>query len=212
MDHVSRPLLGLLAAAVAVFALYYVALKPTNNSGGSAASGPSAPALKSAVDKARGAVATSNAASVAHGGTVPGSTTPAPTATTPQSAASAASTTAASSTHLKLQTTPRQRLDAVQSALKAKKTLALLFYNPLAADDRAVKGELASVPAHGGKVFAQAIPVDELSRYPVVTQQVPITVTPTLVLIDSHQQASTIVGFADRFEISQRVSDTLPGK
>jgi hypothetical protein len=203
MDQVSRPLLGLLAAAVAVFALYFLALKPgSSTSGGSAATGQSPAALSSAVNKARGAVAASNAASVAHGGTIPATS----------SATTAPSTTVQSgpsSTHLKLATSPKSRLDSVQKALKAKQTLALLFYNPLAADDRAVKGELASVPVHGGKVFKLAIPVSELSRYPVVTQQVPITSTPTLVLINPNQQASTIVGFSDRFEIAQRVADAL---
>jgi hypothetical protein len=38
---------------------------------------------------------------------------------------------------------------------------------------------------------------------------VPVQVSPTLVLIDKARQASTIVGFADRFEIAQRVADAL---
>ena len=38
------------------------------------------------------------------------------------------------------------RLSAVQRAMHAHKVVALLFYNPAAADDRAVKQELAAVP------------------------------------------------------------------
>lgn len=207
MDQVSRPLLGLLAAAVAFFALYYVALKPSSSTRNSAANGPSTSQLKAAVDKAHGAGAASNAARAAHGGTIaeataaPRATNAAPTATAP---------VPPSSTRLKL-ATAGERLDAVQQALKAKKTLALLFYNPQAADDRAVKSELGSVPGDGGRVFKLAVPISELSQYPVVTQQVPVTSTPTVVLISSTRQASTIVGFADRFEIAQRVADALHG-
>jgi hypothetical protein len=103
----------------------------------------------------------------------------------------------------------RQRLDVVGRALKANKVVALLFYNPLAADDKAVKAELALVPVHGGRVVKLAVPLSELARYTVVTNQVPVSVSPTLVLIDPDQQAATIVGFSDRFEIAQRVSDAL---
>jgi hypothetical protein len=51
--------------------------------------------------------------------------------------------------------------------------------------------------------------VSELARYAVVSNQVPVSFSPTLVLIDRSGQASTIVGFADRFEIAQRVADAL---
>jgi ABC-type phosphate/phosphonate transport system permease subunit len=94
-------------------------------------------------------------------------------------------------------------------ALTAGKVLALLFYNPPATDDRAVKRELASVPTHKGRVLKLALPLNDLARYSVVTDQVPVMVSPTLVLINRNHQASTIVGFADRFEISQRVADAL---
>ena len=77
MPHVSRPLIALLVGTVAFFALWIVALKPQTSGNGSGGKAP----LQSAVDKAHAAVAQSNAASVAHGGTV--ATTP----TTPKTAA-----------------------------------------------------------------------------------------------------------------------------
>jgi hypothetical protein len=108
-----------------------------------------------------------------------------------------------------LPATPVARIALVERALRSKKVLALLFYNGAAADDRAVKQELASVPAHKGHVVKLAVPLSELAQYTVVTNQVPVSSSPTLVLIDRTQHASTIVGFADRFEISQRVDDVL---
>jgi hypothetical protein len=97
----------------------------------------------------------------------------------------------------------------VAHALQTGKVLALLFYNPAATDDRAVKQELAAVPTHSGKVVKIAVPVNRLAQYGVITNQVQVQVSPTLVLIDKSRQASTIVGFADRFEIAQRVADAL---
>ena len=64
----------------------------------------------------------------------------------------------------------------------------------------------------GSAVVKLAVPLSELARYPVVTTQVPVSESPTLVLIDRAQQATTIVGFADRFEIAQRVDDALAAK
>ena len=171
MGNVSRPLIGLLVATVALFAVWTVALKPSS-SPQSARPGPT-PAR-------------------------PGSVTLAKSATRP----------AAAVRHV-VARPARNRLDAVSRALTAHKVLALLFYNPAATDDQAVKHELAAVPPHGRAVFKLAVPLTELTRYTVLTSQVPVNVSPTLVLIDRHRRASAIVGFADRFEIEQRVLDAV---
>jgi hypothetical protein len=195
MDHVSRPLLAVLVATVAFFALWIVALKPgssstTGKSGGSGV-------YQSAIDQAHRAVATSNAASAAEGGKV--ATTAAPSAVARPQAAPGART---------VHVVPGGRA-AVERALQTGKVLALLFYNPAATDDRAVKQELAAVPAHAGRVVKFVLPLSQLASYSVVTGQVPVQASPTLVLVGRNRQASTIVGFADRFEIAQRVADAL---
>ena len=100
----------------------------------------------------------------------------------------------------------------VVNALRAHKVVAALFYNYRAADDRAVKHELATISTHGGQVFKLSIPLRELSYYPVITLQVPVTGSPTLVIIDGTQHARTIVGFAAQFEIEQRIVDALSVK
>jgi hypothetical protein len=238
MGHVSRPLIGLLVATVAFFAVWTLALKPSSSgSGGSGSSG--AGSSQSAIDKAHQAVTTANKASVAHGATVvtstphpaattpttPAATTPAPTtpaATTPAATTPAASspTKAASgpttstkpssgSPTTAAQGTAKDRSAAVTQALRAHKVVAMLFFNPLGSDDRAVKRELSTIPVHGGKVVKLAVPLRELSRYEIVTSQVPIESSPTLVLIDRSHQASTIIGYASRFEIAYRVDDAL---
>ncbi len=197
MGNVSRPLIGLLVATVALFAVWTVALKPTS-SGSSSSSGST---YQSAIAKAHQAVAISAAANAARGGVVASGwagshSTP---ATNPAPIARAVHVAPAT----------RHRLDAVSRALNEHEVLALLFYNPAAADDQAVKQELAAVPAHGRSLLKLAVPLSELTRYVVVTSQVPVNISPTLVLIDRHRQATTIIGFADRFEIEQRLRDAL---
>jgi hypothetical protein len=150
--------------------------------------------------------------------TKPATTTPStnPTATTHTTA-----TTHATVTTHKTVTRPRaasavhgaaQRQAVVVRALRERKVIALLFYNHLAADDRAVKRELAVVPTHGGKVVKLAVPLNELARYGIVTRQVPVTQSPTLIIIDRSHKAWTVVGYATEFEISQRVTDALAVK
>lgn len=236
MTQVSRPLIGLLVATVAAFAVWTVALKPSSSSNSSSGSSTGLGAYQSAIAKAHQAVATSNATSVAHGGTIATATSPATaTATTPAAgtapAAISATASPAASAHATKATTAAavsaaarvrqaalarqaaravaRNVNTVEQALRQNKVLALLFFNPLAADDRAVKAELAAVSTHGTKVVKLAVPITELSHFTAVTNQVPVNGSPTLVLIDRARQATTIVGFASLFEIQQRVADAL---
>jgi hypothetical protein len=101
------------------------------------------------------------------------------------------------------------RLASVQHALRSRRVLALLFYNPAAPDDRAIHQELAGVATHGGRVFKLAIPVNEIGRYTSITEELSVNLSPTLVLVAPDRQTDEIVGYADPFEISQRVNDAL---
>jgi hypothetical protein len=212
MDNVSRPLIALLVGTVAFFALWLVALKPSSSSSSGSSQG-NLGTYQSAIDKAHQAVGISNKASVAHGGTVaptagkPASRTPARTTASPSVTVKPAPSKPATPAHNPA--AARHRLDVVTRALDAKHVVAMLFYNPAATDDRAVKQELATVPSHGKRVVKLAVPISELARYTVVTNQVPVNESPTLVLIDAARHATTIVGFADGFEISHRVDDAL---
>jgi hypothetical protein len=199
MDNVSRPLIALLVGSVAFLALWLVALKPSSSSttGNSGGLGQ----YQSAINKAHQAAATSNAASAAQGGTVA-------TTSTGDAARSQAAPRTPVAHPVKVHVTPNTP-GAVAHALAAHRVVALLFYNPAATDDRAVKQELATVPTHAGEVVKMSVQVSRLANYSLVTNQVPVQVSPTLVLIDKARQASTIVGFADRFEIAQRVADAL---
>jgi hypothetical protein len=231
MANVSRPLIALLVGTVAFFALWLVALKPHSPTSGSSSSGVGQ--FQGPINAAKGVQKTVDTSAAKDGGTSgrtvsPASATPAkastttatpaatttPTATTPAATTPAATTPAATTpaaTTISSSTPPaaKVRLTTVQQALKSHKVIALLFYNPAAPDDRSVKQELRSIPTHRGAVVKLTVPLSELSRYTAITDQVQVQYSPTLVLIDREANASTIVGFADTFEIAQRLEDAL---
>ncbi|HWE33748.1 MAG TPA: hypothetical protein VG410_09695 [Solirubrobacteraceae bacterium] len=221
----SRPLIGLLVGTVAFFALWLVALKPSSSSNGSS---QALGRYQNAINAAHNVVKASNGAAAAHGGNVAtSSAAPAHPATAPAApgtaanAASAAVTAGAAKRSNSQPHAPKApakgavthtgatRLSIVDGALRHHRVIVMLFYNPAAADDRAVKQELASVPGRNGRVVKLAVPISEVSDYLVVTNQVNVTQSPTLVLINRAAQASTIVGFADTLEIVQRVDDVM---
>jgi hypothetical protein len=216
------------------FALWMFALKPgsSNNSSGGASSSQGLGGFKSDIQKAHQAVATSNASNAASGnenatsssgGTSASQSTATATKTTASSSAkpSTSSTAKTSSTattkpakHAAARTKIQHHslaanLKTVEAAVNAHKVVALLFYNPQAADDEALKRELASVPTHRGHVVKLEIPLNEAANFTAVTQQVPVNLSPTLVLVSRTGAATEIVGYSDPFEIDQRVDDAL---
>jgi hypothetical protein len=239
MSHVPRPLLGLLVATVVFFALWLVALKPsssgTSSGPGLGQYQPAINAAKASVAAQNRAAAAANATSgAATTSATPASgavtaakaatttpTTPATAATSATGAKASGATKAtaraksASRTHTAKPAaatspaTPTQRVNLVDRALSKHKVLALLFYNPAAADDQAVRQELRTIPTRRGRVVKLAIPVSEVANYPVLTNQVPIESSPTLVIIDRAAQAFMLTGFATGFEIAHRVDDAL---
>jgi hypothetical protein len=198
---------------VVFFALWLTVLKPSSS--GSAGS-PALGQYQPAINAAKASAASQNAAAAAAGNTIssrsakPAATTTKPAATTTKPAATAAKPAAtAAKPATSTPATPTQRMNVVDRALADHKALALLFYNPAAPDDQAVKRELESIPTRRGLVVKLAIPLSEVASYPVVTTQVLIQTSPTLVLVDRGAQAFTLVGFADGFAISRWVNDAL---
>lgn len=218
----SRPLIALLVVAVVFFALWTTVLRSSLTG---SQQGHAAP-LSSAIAAAHAAVNTSNAASVAHGRTVPqpAPAAPASTATRPQGAGTSGSTaTTRAQTATTVRRTPPQapsrarsrtaagREHAVERALRTNEVIALLFYNSRGADDLAVRAELAGISVRGARILKLAVPLEELSRYPAVTNQVPVVQSPTLVLIDGSHRAHLLVGYTTGFELAQRITDALAG-
>jgi hypothetical protein len=228
VGSVPRPLIALLVGTVAFFGLWITALKPSS-------SGPGAQhglgTYQTAINKACSVPGLAHAEGCPQHSSTPTPSTSAPTtppaggaasagsgaAGAPGSPAGQAQSKSTNSAKPGTRVAPNANVNAqagfaaVQAGLREHKVLALLFYNPSSADDRAVHQELASVPTHSGAVVKLAVPLQELSKYSALLNQVPVNFSPTLVLIDRARQADEIMGFADTFEIAQRVAAAVGG-
>jgi len=226
MGSLPKPLIGLLLGTVAFFAIWMVALKPSSSSSNGGSQGGLGQ-YQSAIDKAHQAVTTSNQANAKLGAptaTTQATTTPAvKTAVKPATKVAAKPATKATdkpTTKAKAGKPTAQSAAAaaaadaknVAAAIRAGKVVAILFYNDAAADDRAMKSELAAIPTHHGQVVKVAVPVSQLIQFSGLTQSVDINTAPELVLIDRTHQASTLIGYADGVEIAQRIDDALTAK
>lgn len=229
----SKPLLGLLVVTVIVALLWMVALKPGAGSAGPTGSraGGGLGAYQSAIDRARASAAAQNRAAAA-GGARPAGTAPAPRskAAAPPTSAAAPSARAAGRgrvriRHAKIAASGHPSSGTsvsgvsgvtgvsggpaqVSAALADERVVAILFYNPGAADDRAERAELLALPA-SRRVLRLAVPIADVAQYSEITQQLPIGSSPTLVIVDPRHQATLITGFASAFEIAGRIAQAL---
>jgi hypothetical protein len=92
------------------------------------------------------------------------------------------------------------------SALADHKILAVLFWNPKAADDRAVRAQLRSV-ATGKDVVVHVAPVTDVARYQAIAGGVDVQQSPTLVVVDRNLQAEALVGYSHASAIAQAIDD-----
>lgn len=114
--------------------------------------------------------------------------------------------------HAKAVAATHRSVRTVRTALRQHKAVAIGFVDPNTADARAVARELSHVSRFHGRAVAVAVPLVQLSSFPFITNRVQVTVAPTVVIVDPHRRATTIVGFADRGEIEQRLADALAVK
>lgn len=182
--------------AVLVFAaLWFVALKPK-------------PVEEVAADPAPAAESATPAQSSA------ATETPAPAAAEPKTTAKAEAetpkaTTAKESTAKKSGAKAKTGADRVLADLDAGRTVVLLVWDGKSADDRSVRRAVSRVDRHGGKVRTHVVSLSKLSSYEAITKGVPITESPTVLVIDRQRQARTISGLTVKGEIDDAVDRAL---
>jgi hypothetical protein len=229
-----------LAATLLLLVVWFVALRPkpaTHDQSAATppaaspatpaptgATAPGAAGLGRAVEKAHGAVTTANGDAAraeqtnADGAAV---TRAAPSAAQPAASArtgagAAAQRASKTATHHAAAAAHRRaagaQVLAVKRALRHHRAIAIAFVDPRTADARAVAGEMRHVSHFGGRAMTLAVPLSSLSDYAFITKSVEVTVAPTVVIVDRHHRATTIVGFADRGEIEQRIADALAAR
>ena len=214
MSQISPPLRIALIAAVAFLAVWMVALRPSGEepaaetspapAGNVATGAPAQSAPGTAVQSAQNAAAATEGAAAARAGEA------APATAAAGTAAQAGSTQAAPVEAGDPKAAKESGLPTpVLRAIADEKVMVLLFWNPRAADDRAVRREVRALPSHRGRVFTHVANIKNVSRYASITRGVNLAQSPTTVVVDAKLGATPLVGFADRAEIDQVVSDAL---
>jgi hypothetical protein len=214
VEQLSLPYRIALVALVVVGGLWFVVLRP--KSGGEATTPPATTApgvtgLKNDVNKAKGAVATSNAAaarSEAAANAVGGSgTTSTPAATPSAPASSAPRATKPAKPTLAADAAPGDPSRPLLADIDAGKVAVVLFWDKDGSDDRATRVALRAVDRHHGKVVTQAIPVSQVGEYEAITRGAQVLESPTVLVIGAGGKAQAITGFTEAPEIDQAVGD-----
>lgn len=215
MDQVSRPMMIVLAATVALAAIWFVALRPKPVSVDKT---PLAPTK--AIPAAKQASATSDAANAkiaaASGGTAQ-ATPAAPTAAAPSATPSATATPGATSstkTSGGSPTVSRGETKGERTVLREisqDKVVVMLFWSADSADDVATRGAVRGLDRHHGKVKVHVIPISRVGDYGSITRGVKIAQSPTTLIIGKKGETRTIVGLSEPKELGQAVGDAILG-
>jgi hypothetical protein len=185
---------------------------PTPITTGNVANGkPAVSAPGKLAEKARSAVSNASKAhettiagataepTIAAGATPATGTAPATGAATPATGGSAAPTAATG--ELKGLPAP------VVKAIAKQQVMVIGFFNKDAADDRAVRRELAKVDRWNGRVFVKAVPIGKVGRWSRIATDV--EQSPAIVVVGRNLQATPLVGFVDTRTIDQAVIDAM---
>lgn len=214
VSQISQPVRILLIGAVVFLAAWFTLLRPkgetvvppvttsTTTTTPAATSTPQT-SLGKAVDaakKAAGAKTKATATATPATGTA---TTSAPDVKTEPAAAAAIPAEA-------LAKFPKD----VSRALKARKVLVLGVlsedakpWRPLADDDRYVRNYLKRVNRYDGQVFVKPVGLDKLSTYGTLVNDLGVTQSPSIVVIDRNLKGTVLSGYVDRVAINQAIAD-----
>lgn len=227
-----------LVAVVLLAGMWFTVLRPKSDDGGGtstpapAAATPDASASKAApgvkgltraVDKAKGAAATSDATNAkvqaATGGTTAAGTSAAKTAPAKAAPAKAAPTAKAApvkklkaSKPVTAAKKPAKPVAAVDPSTKLLahlsqgKVVVLLFHGN-GADDRAARHAARQLAAFDKKVVVAQTSISNVGRYEAITRGVEIMVAPTIVVIGKDRKARVVTGYTDVDVLRQMVGD-----
>lgn len=217
-SQVSKPYLVALIALVAVAGVWFTVLKPKGATGTTAP--PTAPGvvgLGNAVNKANGAVATSQtsadrstaAANAAGGDTAatPAASAPGTTSATPAKPAQAVALTPADKA-LK-GTVAGDPSRPLLRELTHHKIVVLLFWNPEGADDVAARDAVRQLRRRGGKVAVHVANLKRVGDYEAITRGLQVLVSPTVIVMNDDNKARVITGYTESRELDQLVGDAI---
>ena len=222
MSQISPPIRILLVCAVAFLAAWMLFLRPKTDAGVpdstptpaattpvEAGGQPAESLAGKAVEQANDAAATQDARTeeleAATGETAATPATNATAGTTPADAGTPATGSQAEVSESTDTGLPLR----VLTALGDKKVVVLLFWNPKAVEDKAVRKALRGIDRHHNKVLAHATNVKKIAAYQQITRGAEVEQSPTVVVVDRDRKVETLVGYVDRQTIDQAVTDAL---
>jgi hypothetical protein len=221
-----------LVAVVLLAGMWFTVLRPKPDAGApapvaatpaaDASSAPVAPGAKglaSAVDKAKAASATSDAANAKLQAATAGPSTAAKPAAAAKAKAVAKPVAAARKPGTKAATAqavaakpptaatvdPSKRLLA---HLAKGKTLVILFYGDGADDAAARKAVHRTALKDSKNVVSAYVPISQVGRYDAITREVNVMTFPTVLVIGADRKATPLTGFLDTRTIQQAVGDS----
>lgn len=145
--------------------------------------------------------------------TTASSTAAAPAATTPTTHATTAPSTQTSShagTATKPATAPTSPAVTIGNELAQGKTVALLFWNPLATDDRAVRAALKVLVKRNGPLVAHYATAAQVTDYGSIVTASQVLETPTL-LVMKGKNITTITDLQDPSDLRQYFGNFVQG-
>jgi hypothetical protein len=96
----------------------------------------------------------------------------------------------------------------VEGELKQGKIVTVLFWNPKAADDVAVNGQLRSASGRlHGAVSVHVALASEAGSFGSIIRGVQVYGTPTIMIINKHGRAQTLTGYTDAYSIEQAIEE-----
>jgi hypothetical protein len=244
MTQLSRPYQVALAAIGLLAAVWFVALRGHSSTSGGGASTPtpqpvtpsspyhgSAPGvagLTRAIEKARGAVAQSEANTKqladksAHASSPSSSATAAAGSTsgsraTPAAPRSSAHTRTSSGGAGKAsgRTSAPSKQALVEAELKQGRTVIVLFWDAKGVGDIAVRRELRALqassnlglPRNHRRIVLHEASAGEVGSFGSFTRAVQVYATPTILIISPSGKTSTLTGLTDAYSIRQAISE-----
>jgi hypothetical protein len=206
VDQVSPPLRIALVVVLVFAGLWLVVLRPqpvedidTEPVPAPSASAAQAPAERGSAARTPAAARKETARAAATAGAREGGT------------AASASTRTASTRTPKAASAGRvgRGARAVLADLEAGRTVVLLIWDGKSADDRSVRRSVARLDRRGGKVRVHVTTLKRLSEYEAITKGVPITESPTVLVIDRKRRARVISGLTVTAEIDDTIDRAL---
>lgn len=96
---------------------------------------------------------------------------------------------------------------AIEAELKQGKIVLLLFWNPKGAEDGAVRNEVRALAAHGKKIAVHEALASQVATFGSITRGVQVEQTPTILIINNRNRATTLTGLTDAFSLEQAIAE-----